>query len=175
MEVIRQRGLSYLMKHITDRRFREYYSIVTRQRALEILYELTSEKNVLTILQQNHLFLFHVKKLRMSSSEQGFQLAADALIHKLETYENSINTTEQEKKDLNISDDLAIINEYNIFISYSSVDRDICYQISDQLIRDNFRVKIGLDFIHESTIQSNTNAIEYRKVKRTQCGYINVK
>ncbi|CAF1194497.1 unnamed protein product [Rotaria sp. Silwood1] len=169
MELIKQNGLPFLINCITNRKQTKFHSVVTRQRVLEILLDLTSDKKAFTLLQQNHLFLFHVKKLTMSSSEHDLQLAAQAIVQKLETYQKSINTTEKQDKNTNIIDNLAIVNKYDIFISYSPVDRDICYQIRDQLVYDNFRVKIGLDFLHDSTIKVNANAIEYPKVKCIEC------
>jgi hypothetical protein len=139
--------------------------MTVRQRVLEILLELTKNEKISVLLKQDHIFLFHLKKLLLSSAEQGLQRAAQAIIQKLDTQQDLIEVKEKQDVRTNIVNDLAIADNYDILISYSPADRDKCYQIRGQLIKDNFRVRLNLGVRRNSTVKINTDTIEHSEVK----------
>lgn len=162
MEFIKQKGLPRLITYITNRNVK-FSSTTARQRALEILLDLIVNERVLAFMKQDHLFLFHVKNLRLSSSEQGLQQAAQAIIEKLDTKEDLIEVAEKQDNLTNTSDTSAIAN-YDIIISYSYADIDSCRWISGQLMNDKFRVKFGLGLHRRSKVKTSTEAVEQSEV-----------
>jgi phosphopantothenate-cysteine ligase len=49
---------------------------------------------------------------------------------------------------------------YDIMISYSHTEKELCYQIHEQLARDGYRVWIDRDQLHAETIAEMAKAIE---------------
>ena len=136
-----------------------FTTMITRQRALEILFYLSSNEKAFAYMKQDHIFLFHAKKL-LSVAEQGLQLAAQAVVEKLSTCENSIDILREQMTNTNISDDVPTNNNDEIIISYSPDDHDICYRIGDQLVSDSFRVNL-----RRLNIQERLNHVKCSQVK----------
>ncbi|UJR12943.1 hypothetical protein I4U23_017116 [Adineta vaga] len=126
-----------------------------RQYVLEILVKMTSNKKVCGILQQNYLFLYYVKKQLLTSSEINLQRTAQELLQKLDTLQD------EKKEDIapivshNAQNDI----NYYVLLSYSSVDQNICYLIKNQLMKDGFQVRLGLDRRHESKNKAEENTM----------------
>jgi hypothetical protein len=83
------------------------------------------------------------------------QRAAEGLIWKLEKEEiaavKPVTTV--------MTDDTAT-SKYDIMLSYSHSDKDLCYRLHDRLIKDNFRVWIDRDYMHGATMSAMADAIE---------------
>ncbi|CAF1598322.1 unnamed protein product, partial [Didymodactylos carnosus] len=50
--------------------------------------------------------------------------------------------------------------KYDIMISYSHTDKDLCYKIQEHLVKDKFRVWLDRDNLYGSQMQEMANAIE---------------
>ena len=126
-----------------------------QQPALEILLALTFNDQAALILQQNSQFLAHLKTLLLSSTEKGVQRAAERLIWKLENQE-----TTPFKLVPTATADANSTYKYDIMLSYSHNDRNLCHRLHDCLVKDNFRVWIDRDHMHGATLVAMAHAIE---------------
>jgi hypothetical protein len=53
-----------------------------------------------------------------------------------------------------------IIHKYDIMISYSHSDKELCYRLHDRLLNDGFRVWLDREHMHGSTMAAIAHAIE---------------
>ncbi|CAF4843563.1 unnamed protein product, partial [Rotaria socialis] len=95
--------------------------------------------------------MIHVRILTQKTYENqlSLQRAAEGLLWKLEKESEAV--TKQ-----------IILNsyKYNIMLSYSHKDEQLCLKIHEQLIKDGFRVWLGIDCLRGSTMVGIANAIE---------------
>lgn len=123
-----------------------------QQPALKILFALTFNDQAAVLLKQNSQFISHLKTLLTSSPEKGVRRAAEGLIWKLEKEETAATKP--------VATDGAVTYAYDIMLSYSHNDKDLCYRLHERLVEDNFRVWIDRDYMHGVTMAAMAHAIE---------------
>ncbi|CAF1360613.1 unnamed protein product, partial [Didymodactylos carnosus] len=154
-ELVKQNAIPLLIRCITETKFDV---IKVQQCALEILWAMTFNERAANILKSNENFISHLRSLQMSN-ETGVIKAAEGIIWKLEQEAHFMS----EKAQKEISDSLAhatSLHTYDIMISYSHADKDLCYQIQERLVKDKFRVWLDRDNLYGSQMQEMANAIE---------------
>ncbi|CAF3430771.1 unnamed protein product [Rotaria sp. Silwood1] len=146
--VTKQGMLPLLIRCATQTKFD---SIKARQPALEILLALTFNDEAASQLKQNSEFITNLKIILTTSTESGLKRVAESLIWKLE----------KEKTAIAMYHAIGSTNyTYDIMLSYSHSDRDLCYRIHDRLIKDSFRVWLDRDYMYGGTMIAMANAIE---------------
>ncbi|CAF0847471.1 unnamed protein product [Rotaria sp. Silwood1] len=90
-----------------------------------------------------------------SSTNRHLQRVAENLLWKLEKEETAITKSHGISTMLNVT-----LEKYDIMLSYSHSDKDLCYHIHDCLVKDNFRVWIDRDQMHGQTMVAMATAIE---------------
>ncbi|CAF1441837.1 unnamed protein product, partial [Rotaria sordida] len=151
-ELTKQGILPYLLQCATETKFDP---IKEQQPTLEILLALTFHDQAAILLKKNSQFISHLHTLINSSSEQGLRRAAEGLIWKLEKEE----TATDKLVTMSMTKDVRNY-KYDIMLSYSHRDRDLCHRICDRLVKDNFRVWLDRDQMHGSTMVAMADAIE---------------
>ena len=151
-ELTKQGMLPLLLRCVTESKFD---LLKEQQPALEILLSLAFNEQAAMSLKENSQFISHLKTLLTSSSEKGVQRAAEGLIWKLEK-ERAVAA----KSVLTPGTDNASSHKYDIMLSYSHDDRDLCYRLYDRLVKDNFRVWIDRDHMYGETMEAMAHAIE---------------
>ncbi|CAF4131332.1 unnamed protein product [Rotaria sp. Silwood2] len=146
--VTKQGMLPLLIRCATQTKFD---SVKARQPALEILLTLTFNDEAARQLKQNSEFITNLKTILTTSTESGLKRVAESLIWKLEKEETAIAMSHSIE---------STIYTYDIMLSYSHSDRDLCYRIHDRLIKDSFRVWLDRDYMHGGTMIAMANAIE---------------
>ncbi|CAF2639596.1 unnamed protein product [Rotaria sp. Silwood2] len=126
-----------------------------QQPVLEILLAMTFNSQAATLLKQNSQFVSHLKTFLTLSLEQGVRRAAEGLIWKLEKEDtaaaNSVTNSTMQS---------AMSYKYDIMLSYSHSDKDLCYRLHDHLNKDQFRVCLNRDDMHGATMVAMADAIE---------------
>ena len=107
-------------------------------------------KNVHSNLKENATFMANIKSLSEDSTQIDLQRAAESLLWVLTKDESSKESTE----------DQSSVPNYDIMISYSHKDQDLCFQIYDRLVKDKFRVWLDRDQMHGTPLESMSHAIE---------------
>ena len=112
---------------------------------MEVIWILTFNERIREILfKQYHSFLNYIKTDVVNWNEQ-VRIAAKGILWKLEN-ENNNNIHSSEK--------------YDLMISYSHSNKDLCHQIHQNLIQLKYRVWIDLENMFGSTFQSMAQGIE---------------
>ena len=97
-----------------------------QQPALEILLALTFNKEAFEQLKEN----LHQLKSSSSVSYPGISNTLEYIVWKLETEAQLLRKP--------------MVNDrtykYDVFLSFSSADNDLCFRIWDQLMKDDYRV-----------------------------------
>lgn len=117
-----------------------------QQYALEILLALSLVNKGSTLLNSEPKFIEKMKSLKNSDDLQ-VQRAVDHILWQLEQQSN--NTT-LEKSEF----------QFDIMISYSHNDKNICFQLFDHLIKDGYRVWLDREQMHGDTMAAMAHAIE---------------
>ncbi|CAF3986523.1 unnamed protein product [Rotaria sp. Silwood2] len=126
-------------------------SIKVQLVALEILFALSFHELACSFLKQNENFMNHIRifSSKTYSNQLRLQRAAEGLLWKLE------------KEDEAVAKPTTLTSyKYDVMISYSHKDKEICLRIHQQLINDGFRVWIDNDCLRGSTMVGIANAIE---------------
>ena len=117
-------------------------------RALEILMSLTFNNEAKILLQKNDSFVQHLRTWITSANKSDIQKVADGILWRLfPKNDKSSESTFQ----------------YDVMISYSHKDKDICHRIHKTLIDDKFRVWIDHERMHGAMIQAMADAIEHSR------------
>jgi hypothetical protein len=98
-----------------------------------------------------------------SSTEPDLQRVATALIWKLENEaEKSVAIVKEELSSLACPPPTSSVpkKQYDIMISYSHQDKDLCHRICSALEKDQFRVWIDSQLMHGATFDAMADAIE---------------
>ncbi len=152
-ELIKQEILPLLLRCATESKFDP---IKARLPALEILLGLTFNAEAARQLKHNSQFISNLKTLSTSSTEQRLQRVAEGILWKLEK-----EATAVAKPNISSTTTTDIVTKtYQVMLSYSHSDKDLCYRIHDRLVQDQFRVWIDRDEMHGQTMVAMANAIE---------------
>ena len=154
-ELIKQGGHSLFLRCALENKFN---LLKAKLPALEILLALAFDKDFAKTLKDNETFMNHVRTLT-SSPQQDLQRVATALIWKLEK-ELEITAEKAEDRPFPTSPSIARKKQYDIMISYSHSDKDICHRILDILEKDQLRVWIDSRLMHGATFDAMAKAIE---------------
>ncbi|CAF0902792.1 unnamed protein product [Adineta steineri] len=126
------------------------------QTSLEMIWSLTFNDKIHQLLITSYdNFIRYLKTVLVHSTEQGVQAAAKGVLWKLE---NELIITKQllDKNENTINNE----DKYDIMISYSHSNKDLCLQIYESLIKLNYRVWLDFENMYGSTLQSMATAIE---------------
>lgn len=150
-ELIELKALPLLIKCVVET---QYDPIKVQQTSLEILLALSFNTEALSFLRQNVNFINHIRTLVRSTfpDNAGLQRAAEGLLWKLEEEEKAV-----------AKPSLLNLYKYDVMISYSHKDQEICLQIHEQLVKDGFQVWFDKDCLRGSTMVGIANAIENSK------------
>ena len=151
-ELTKRSALPLLLRCATETKFDPSKE---QRPALEILLALAFNDQAAILLKQNLQFISHLKRLLISSPEKRVQRAAEGLLWKLEKEE-----TEAAKPVLKMMTESAATHKYDIMLSYSHSDKDLCHRLHDRLVNDHFRVWIDRDHMYGTTMVAMAEAIE---------------
>jgi TIR domain len=141
-----------LIRCATDKKY--HVGLVLRI-SLEIIWILTFNGRIREILiKQYDSFLNYVKTVLYQWNEERVRVAAKGILWKLEN--ESIFKTQM----LNQNIDPQSPEKYDLMISYSHSNKELCHQIHQSLIELKYRVWIDLENMHGSTFQSMAQGIE---------------
>ncbi|CAF3473062.1 unnamed protein product [Rotaria sp. Silwood1] len=151
-EIARQNYLSLLIRCVTQK---DLHVGLVLQISLEIIWLLTFNNQIYEMLINNYESIFiYLKNILINSKEEGVQAAAKGILWKLEN-ESNLKKTLVDIHENNTDD-----NKYDIMISYSHYNRDVCHQIYRNLIDLKYTVWLDLENMYGSTFQSMAQAIE---------------
>ena len=132
-----------------------HYGLVL-QLSLEILWILTFNQTTREILRTKYqVFLEFIKTSLIHSDREEIRVAAKGILWKLE------NESIFKKKILNEHLDSST---YDLMISYSHSNKELCHQIHQRLLQSNYRVWIDLQNMYGSTFQSMAQGIEASEI-----------
>lgn len=135
-ELTKEDGIPLIIRCATENKSKP---LQVQQPALEIAFALTFNKEA---YQQLKIFTNHIKPF-LFSPHQGISQIVERIIWKLEIEEQEIAKPRIHEKKL----------KYDMILSYSQLDKDLCFRIYDELIKDDFRIWIDQDEC--STISMN--------------------
>ncbi|CAF4466028.1 unnamed protein product [Rotaria sp. Silwood2] len=134
-------GLPLLLRCATEFQFE---GTKIQLRSLNILMSLTFNNEIKVLLENNSTFIQYLRTLVTSSKSPELQKIVDGILWRLfSKYETT-----------------ATKFQYDVMISYSHKDKDLCHQIHKALVADNFRVWIDLERMHGIMMQAMAEAIE---------------
>jgi hypothetical protein len=154
-ELIKQGGQALFLRCAIEE---HYNPVKAKIPALEILLALAFSKDFAATLKENGAFMDHVRTLT-SSPQEDLQRVATALIWKLEK-EPEIAAKKVEDQPSPTSPPTATKKQYDIMISYSHKDKELCQRILSSLEKDQLRVWIDSRMMHGATFDSMAKAIE---------------
>ena len=129
----------------------KFDSIKVQKPALEILLALSFNTEAALYLKENQNFMNHIRSLSSNtiSNNSNLSRAAEGLLWKLEKETQAVAKP-------------SILNsyQYDIMISYSHSDKQLCHLIHEKLSKDGFRVWIDRDQMHGGTMVAMADAIE---------------
>ena len=127
---------------------------------MEIIWALIFHHKLRRLLLDNYEdFRIYLKEILINSNEQGVQAAAKGILWQLESHANITKTPEQLQSIETVPE-----LKYDLMISYSHANKDLCYQIHQSLLKNNFRVWLDFDNMYGSTLQSMATAIESSEI-----------
>ncbi|CAF3493157.1 unnamed protein product [Rotaria sp. Silwood1] len=127
-ELTKQNGLRLIIRCATDMNFKP---LQVQQPALEILLALTFNKDA---CEQLKTYSIQIKPF-LSSSHQGISQIIERILWKLEKEEQALIKPKIHDKNY----------KYDIMLSFSQSDKDLCLRIYDELLKENFRIWIDQD------------------------------
>jgi hypothetical protein len=154
-ELIKQGGDSLFLRCALEDQFNP---IKAKLPALEILLALAFNKDFATTLTTNVNFINHIRTLT-SSPQQDLQRVATALIWKLEK-EPETTANKVENQSSPPSAPKIAKKQYDIMISYSHNDTELCHRIFNNLEKDQLHVWIDSRLMHGATFDAMAKAIE---------------
>lgn len=134
-------GLPLLVKYATDTQFDPEK---VQLPALEILMCLTFNNEAEDWLRQNNTFVQHLRTLESNQNTPDLQKVAQGILWRLFS-----------KRDKDKPKFL-----YDVMISYSHKDKEICHRIYNTLLADKISVWIDLEKMHGAVMQAMANAVE---------------
>jgi hypothetical protein len=117
---------------------------------MENLLIMSFNEQVRQHLKENVTFMAHVKSVSENSTQSDLQRAAESLLWILTKDDSAKESTDNQTSKTN----------YDVMISYSHKDKDLCFQLYDRLTKDNFRVWLDRDQMHGTPLEAMSSAIE---------------
>ena len=145
-EIVKQQGLPLLFRCATEPQLVEQTE--GNQCSLEILLALTFNQEAFNQVKNNTEFIKHLHTLLQSTDEKD-KRAAEHLLWKLEQVEKAVRTPTVPEND-----------KYDIMLSYSHSNKELCHAIYERLVKDGFRVWLDRDQMHGAPMIAMANAIE---------------
>ena len=157
-ELIKQEYYTLLLRCALEDHFNP---IRAKLPALEILLALTFNKDFLASLRDNAEFMTSIRMLT-ASTEPDLQRVATALIWKLEKEAEKpvVVVKEEAGSPAAPPPSSAPKKQYDIMISYSHQDKDLCHQICSALEKSQYHVWIDSQLMHGATFDAMADAIE---------------
>jgi hypothetical protein len=147
-ELIKQGGHSLFLRCVLEEHFNP---IKAKLPTLEILLALAFNKDFATTLKDNTTFMDHLQTLT-SSPHEDLQRVATAMIWQLE------KTQDHESHPTSLLE--VTKKQYDIMISYSHSDKELCDRILNVLENDQLHVWIDSRLMHGATFDVMAEAIE---------------
>ncbi|CAF2603423.1 unnamed protein product [Rotaria sp. Silwood2] len=145
-EIVKQQGLPLLIRCATEPELIKQGE--GNKWSLEILLALTFNKEAFNNIKNNIGFIEHLRTL-LHSTDDDVKRFVEGILWKLEQDKKGIESTTVPSND-----------QYDIMLSYSHRNKDLCYAIYDRLIKDGFRVWIDRENMHGSPMDAMAHAIE---------------
>jgi len=145
-EIVKQEGLPLIIRCATEPELIEKGE--GSQWSLDILLALTFNKEAFNIIKSNTRFVEHLRTLLDSTDDDG-KRSAEGILWKLEQDKKIVQATTVRSDD-----------QYDIMLSYSHHNKDLCYAIYDRLTKDGFRVWIDRENMYGSPMDAMAHAIE---------------
>jgi hypothetical protein len=155
-ELIKQGGQSLFLRCALEDHFNP---LKAKLPALEILLALAFNKDLATTLKDNTTFMDHLRTLT-SSPHEDLQRVATALIWKLEKESETVTKKVQDSQSSPASLPKIAKKQYDIMISYSHSDKELCHRILNVLEKDQLHVWIDSRLMHGATFDAMAKAIE---------------
>lgn len=148
VELIDQQAFPALIRCVVESRFDP---VRVQLVALEILLALSFHDDALSILRRNEHFMQHIRHLvdPVNADKSSLQRAAEGLLWKLEREKDAVSKPMSSTS-----------YQFDIMISYSHRDEEICLKIHEQLVNDGYRVWLDRDCLRGSTMVGMAGAIE---------------
>ncbi|CAF1182371.1 unnamed protein product [Adineta steineri] len=153
-ELIKQNGSPLFLRCVMEDRD----LLKAKLPALEIILALAFNKDFAILLKDNTKFMNYNRTLA-SSREQTIQRVATALIWKLEKDSDTVVKKIEDEPSIP-SGTKTTKKQYDIMISYSHSDKELCHLILESLEKDNFNVWIDSHLMHGATFDAMAKAIE---------------
>ncbi|CAF3001944.1 unnamed protein product [Rotaria sp. Silwood2] len=119
----------------------------------DILWALSFNSSIQQQLQSNQPFMMKLAQIERDSSDESMRKIVNGILWNL-------NSNHGEYAALENRDDTA----FDIMISYSHKDEQICKQLYDELIRAGYRVWIDFDQMHGNVMDAMAQAIEQSRM-----------
>lgn len=145
-EIVKQQGVPLLFRCSIEPTLIERAE--SNHWSLEIMLALTFNKEAFNSIRTNSEFTGHLKTLLTSTDEEA-KRAAERLLWKIEQEEKSVEKPTVQSND-----------KYDIMLSYSHSNKELCHYIHERLIQDGYRVWLDRDQMHGAPMVAMANAIE---------------
>jgi hypothetical protein len=121
--------------------------------AFDVLWGLSFNPSIQEQLRSNELFMAKLAEMKKSNNDEKICKIANGILWNL-------NPNHEEHLLSEKSDDTT----FDIMISYSHKEKDICKTIYDEFVRVGYRVWIDFDQMHGNVIDAMANAIERSRI-----------
>lgn len=148
IELIKQETIPLLSRCVIEK---DFHKTKIQLYALEILLALSFNNEALDILEKDTNLMNYVKMLE-NSKDENLQRAANHLLWQFTQKINSHSVVESNSSNTN--------KKFDIMLSYSHVDKKLCFEIYEKLTKDEFRVWLDRDQMHGDTMTAMADAIE---------------
>ncbi|CAF4987808.1 unnamed protein product, partial [Rotaria sp. Silwood1] len=119
----------------------------------DILWALSFNSSIQQQLQSNQLFMMKLAQIKHGSNDESMRKIVNGILWNL-------NSNRGEDAVLKNRDDTT----FDIMISYSHKDKQICKQLYDELVRAGYRVWIDFDHMHGNIMDAMAQAIEQSRM-----------
>ncbi|CAF3842821.1 unnamed protein product [Rotaria sordida] len=119
----------------------------------DILWALSFNSSIQQQLQSNQLFMMKLAQIEHDSSDESMRKIVNGILWNL-------NSNHEEYAVLKNHDNTT----FDIMISYSHKDEQICKQLYDELVRAGYRVWIDFDHMHGNVMDAMAQAIEQSRI-----------
>ncbi|CAF0808562.1 unnamed protein product [Adineta steineri] len=120
----------------------------------DILWGLSFNSSIQEQLRSNHSFMIKLTDVEKNYSNEKIRKIAHGILWNLNSYHDEQIASSSEIFDGTI---------FDIMISYSHQDKDICKQLYDELVRNGYKVWIDFDQIHGNIMDAMAQAIEHSR------------